>query len=138
LLTPRSGLVLALALTFSALAGGEAGVAQAPKIQKPRPAPTKQLPPLPPATIDDQLAIGGQDIKARKVNTRMTVEVNVNGRGPYRFLVDSGADTSVVGMRIAAAPWSIASWSTSCRLDRAGSKTWSFQHFGKWIWAARA
>jgi predicted aspartyl protease len=27
--------------------------------------------------------------------------VNVNGRGPYRFLVDSGADSSVVGQRIA-------------------------------------
>jgi predicted aspartyl protease len=25
----------------------------------------------------------------------------VNGRGPYRFIVDSGADTSVVGLRIA-------------------------------------
>ena len=31
----------------------------------------------------------------------MTVEVLVNGRGPYHFLVDSGADTSVVGLRIA-------------------------------------
>jgi predicted aspartyl protease len=31
----------------------------------------------------------------------MTVEVNINGRGPYRFLVDSGADSSVVGLRIA-------------------------------------
>ena len=31
----------------------------------------------------------------------MTVEVRVNGRGPYQFLVDSGADTSVVGLRIA-------------------------------------
>ena len=31
----------------------------------------------------------------------MTVEVRVNGRGPYHFLVDSGADTSVVGLRIA-------------------------------------
>jgi hypothetical protein len=27
--------------------------------------------------------------------------VLVNGRGPYRFIVDSGADTSVVGLRIA-------------------------------------
>ena len=59
------------------------------------------MPPLPPAVIDDTLAIGGEDIDARKVNTRMTVEVKVNGRGPYRFLVDSGADTSVVGLRIA-------------------------------------
>jgi hypothetical protein len=27
--------------------------------------------------------------------------VKVNGRGPYQFIVDSGADTSVVGLRIA-------------------------------------
>jgi hypothetical protein len=59
------------------------------------------MPPLPPAVIDNRLAVGGDDIDARKVNTRMTVEVQVNGRGPYRFLVDSGADTSVVGLRIA-------------------------------------
>ena len=68
---------------------------------KPTPAPVSKLPPLPPAEIDNALAIGGDDINARKVNTRMTVEVQVNGRGPYRFLVDSGADTSVVGVRIA-------------------------------------
>jgi len=51
--------------------------------------------------IDDTLAIGGEDINARKVRTRMTVEVLINGRGPFRFLVDSGADSSVVGLRIA-------------------------------------
>ena len=99
--TPRFSLVVALALTFPALAGDGAGAAQAPKIQKPRQVPTRPVPPLPPAVIDDKLLIGGEDIKARKVSTRMTVEVHVNGRGPYRFLVDSGADTSVVGLRIA-------------------------------------
>jgi predicted aspartyl protease len=56
---------------------------------------------LPPASIDDSLSIGGDDIKARKVDTRLTVQVQINGRGPYRFLVDSGADTSVVGLEIA-------------------------------------
>ena len=35
------------------------------------------------------------------MRTRLTVEVSINGRGPYRFLVDSGADSSVVGLRIA-------------------------------------
>lgn len=59
------------------------------------------MPPLPPAVLDDTLAIGGEDVKARRVETRLTVEVQVNGRGPYHFLVDSGADTSVVGLRIA-------------------------------------
>ncbi|MDQ3247087.1 MAG: retroviral-like aspartic protease family protein [Pseudomonadota bacterium] len=57
--------------------------------------------PLPPAALDSTLAIGGDNVKARRVETRLSVEVRVNGRGPYQFLVDSGADTSVVGLRIA-------------------------------------
>jgi hypothetical protein len=65
--------------------------------------PAARMPVLPPAEIDDTLAVGGEDIAARKVRTRMTVPVTVNGTGPYRFVVDSGADTSVIGLRIAAA-----------------------------------
>jgi predicted aspartyl protease len=61
------------------------------------------MPQLPPATLDNSLAIGGEDVKARKVETRLSVEVRVNGHGPYNFLVDSGADSSVVGLRIARA-----------------------------------
>ena len=57
--------------------------------------------PLPPARLDSTLAIGGDEIAARKIESRLSVEVHVNGRGPYHFLVDSGADTSVVGLRIA-------------------------------------
>ena len=68
-----------------------------------RTSPPAQLPPLPPATIDDALAIGGEDIGGRQVRSRMTVAVQVNGRGPFRFVVDSGADTSVVGARVAQA-----------------------------------
>jgi hypothetical protein len=94
-------LVLALALTFSAAARDVAGAAPASRIRKPTPIAPSTMPQPPPAVIDDTLAIGGEDIHARKVRTRMTVEVRVNGRGPYRFLVDSGADTSVVGLRIA-------------------------------------
>lgn len=33
---------------------------------------------------------------------RMTVETTINGRGPYRFVVDSGADRSVVSEALAA------------------------------------
>lgn len=61
------------------------------------------MPPLPPAVIDNSLAIGGDDIDARKVRTRMTIPVRVNGQGPYQFVVDSGADSSVIGTRIAGA-----------------------------------
>lgn len=59
--------------------------------------------PLPPAIIDDTLAVEGEDLKARLVETRLSVPVMVNGKGPYQFIVDSGADTSVVGHRIARA-----------------------------------
>jgi predicted aspartyl protease len=100
---PRSTLALALALAGSALAGAAEPVPEPPKIGKPRPAPPgpATLPPLPPAIIDETLAIGGDDVEARKVETRLSVEVRVNGQGPYQFVVDSGADTSVVGLRIA-------------------------------------
>ena len=100
---PRSRLVLACALIASALAGLASAGAQPPKIGKPRPAPPgpANMPPLPPAAIDESLEIGGDDVEARKRETRLSVEVRVNGRGPYQFVVDSGADTSVVGLRIA-------------------------------------
>lgn len=65
--------------------------------------PPTPMPVLPPAVIDDTLAIGGEDINARKVRSRMTIAVQVNGSGPYRFVVDSGADSSVIGARVARA-----------------------------------
>ena len=61
-----------------------------------------KMPTLRPAELDDTLAIGGTEIDGRKVVSRMTVPVRINGSGPYKFVVDSGADTSVVGERIAA------------------------------------
>jgi hypothetical protein len=102
---PKSRRVVIVAL-LSVLAGPALDVAIAaepPKIGKPRPAPDAppNVPPLPPAYFDPSLAVGGEDLKARKVETRLTVQVLVNGRGPYNFVVDSGADTSVVGLRIA-------------------------------------
>jgi hypothetical protein len=100
---PLPGPALAAALAVPLLAVGIAAFARPPKIHKPRPAPASAGPmaPLPPAVIDDTLAIGGDEVNARKVETRLSVDVRVNGRGPYSFVVDSGADTSVVGMRIA-------------------------------------
>jgi predicted aspartyl protease len=75
------------------------------KVEWPKPVRVAPAPmaPLPTAVIDDTLALGGEDIDARKVRSRMTVAVNVNGKGPYRFVVDSGADSSVIGTRIAGA-----------------------------------
>jgi hypothetical protein len=92
--------VAALAVQGSALAS----VAdEPPQFGKYRAAPLTKpnVAPLPPADFDNTLTIGGNDLKARKVDTRLNVDVRVNGRGPYRFVVDSGADTSVVGQGIA-------------------------------------
>ena len=97
---PRRVLIAALGLTLSAVC---VAAAEPPKIAKPKPAPNTppNVLPLPPAHFDPKLDIGGEDLKAKKVETRLTVQVHVNGRGPYNFIVDSGADTSVVGLRIA-------------------------------------
>jgi hypothetical protein len=108
-LVERAELLRRLALiaaAFSVLVGQASdarAAAEPPKIRKPQPAPDvpANVPPLPPAYFDSTLDVGGQDVKARKVETRLTVAVMVNRRGPYNFIVDSGADTSVVGLRIA-------------------------------------
>lgn len=68
----------------------------------PRPAAAGASGPLiPPATIDDTLEVVGESIAARATNSRLSVEVKVNGSGPFRFLVDSGADRSVIGAALA-------------------------------------
>lgn len=86
----------ALALVGTAAIGESTDEVRAPPLDPAAHMPTPKI-----AEIDDTLAIGGENIGARKVRTRMTVPVMVNGTGPYRFVVDSGADTSVVGLRIA-------------------------------------
>ncbi|UAJ09851.1 aspartyl protease family protein [Glacieibacterium megasporae] len=60
------------------------------------------LPTIPPATIDETLEITGDAVAAEQSKTRMFIPVEVNGKGPYRFLVDSGADRSVIGSGLAA------------------------------------
>lgn len=77
--------------------------ARAPRIGKPEPAPASSsaMPPLTPAVIDQTLTIGGEDLQARKTESRLSVDVQINGRGPFHFVVDSGADTSVVGLQVA-------------------------------------
>ena len=92
------GMLVSLAGTAQAdeAQGGE-------KLPKAVQVPPSPMPALPSAIIDDTLAIGGEDINARKVQSRMTIAVQVNGAGPYRFVVDSGADSSVIGRRVATA-----------------------------------
>ena len=92
---------LAFAMGLVLLGCGSASAA--PESHKAVRVPPAAMLPLPPAVIDDGLEIGGEDIGGRKVSSRMTVEVQVNGRGPFRFVVDSGADSSVIGYRTARA-----------------------------------
>ena len=91
-----------LASTRLALAVALVATAASAQHRRPAPPPVNVLP-LPPAIIDDSLAIGGDDVAGREVRTRMVVPVQVNGQGPFRFAVDSGADTSVIGQRRARA-----------------------------------
>ncbi|CAN5446678.1 retropepsin-like aspartic protease [soil metagenome] len=44
----------------------------------------------------------GERTKALDAAGRLTVQVFINGRGPYAFLVDTGANASVVSMEVAA------------------------------------
>jgi len=101
-MTPsRRGMRVAAMIGLAVLGG--AAQAAPPLIARPQPVPTlpSTVSPLPPATYDPSLQIGGADIKARKIDTRLSVAVRVNGRGPYQFIVDSGADTSVIGTGLA-------------------------------------
>lgn len=51
--------------------------------------------PIDGATITDEVAIG------RDSGDRMTVSVNVAGKGPYRFLVDTGSERTVISRQLA-------------------------------------
>lgn len=95
--------MLALALLILGPAQGAEGARGPGNVVKPASAvpPSPDVAPLPPASFDPTLAVGGDAVKARKIDTRLGVDVFVDGRGPYHFIVDSGADTSAIGLHIA-------------------------------------
>lgn len=97
----RDRAIYRLVLAVALLALGPIAATATGTPSRKQPPPPTTLQPLPSAQIDDTLGIEGETINAKKVRTRMTVAVGLNGRGPYRFVVDSGADTSVVGLRAA-------------------------------------
>ena len=79
-------------------------LACAPALLWPRSLAAQLAPPpplIPPAMLDDSLEIDGEALEARRQRARLFVDVRVNGEGPFRFLVDSGADRSVVGAGLA-------------------------------------
>ena len=99
----RRAINIALVLLTATAAAPAISAAASSQISRPVPAPNvaPDVPPLPPAHFDPSLAIGGGDVKAHKIETRLSADVTVNGFGPFRFIVDSGADTSAIGVRIA-------------------------------------
>ncbi len=109
----KRGMKLGRLMVARALAGLMAASALAPAwaaiaIALPAcPAPAQALagapsaPNLRTAVIDNCLIVHGQEMAARVIDTRMAVSVEVNGNGPFRFLVDSGADRSVIGIALA-------------------------------------
>lgn len=92
----------AFAICAASLLAASPAAAQDTSEKATQAAQTNRLPDLPPAEFDETLSIGGDEIEARQLRSRMTVEVNINGTGPHRFVVDSGADTSVIGRKLAA------------------------------------
>ncbi|AXJ95060.1 MULTISPECIES: aspartyl protease family protein [unclassified Sphingomonas] len=75
------------------------GLAQVPQHAPPSPSSVRITPGE--AQIDDTLDVAGDSIAAEQIDTRMAIGVTVDGHGPYRFVVDSGADRSVIGARLA-------------------------------------
>ncbi len=78
------------------------GAARAPQRAPDPPPPRHRILPGE-AQIDDTLDITGDSVAGRQIDTRMAVGVTVDGHGPFRFVVDSGADRSVIGERLAQA-----------------------------------
>ena len=58
-------------------------------------------PRIPTATVDNSLEITGEEIDAEQKRNRLFIDVRINDAGPFRFLVDSGADRSVIGTGLA-------------------------------------
>lgn len=93
----RRSLLAAPALLLPTIARGQS----APSVSAPIVVPTVQAPLISPATLDDTLNIEGDAIEAERRRSRLFIEGYINDTGPYRFLVDSGADRSVVSVELA-------------------------------------
>lgn len=89
----------ARALLLLLFLSGPAWAQTVPPASAPAAAPEQVF--IKPATIDNSLEVTGEAVAAKEVNFRMQVGVLVDGKGPYRFFVDSGADRSVIGYNLA-------------------------------------
>lgn len=90
----RSGRFLLAVGSGAALATAAIGATE--KVEPPTPTPFVST-----ATIDESLEVTGETLATREASRRTTVGVMINGQGPFRFLVDSGADRTVIGAALA-------------------------------------
>ncbi len=65
------------------------------------PPPRSQQGYISPAVIDDKLEVTGEALRIRQASSRVTLAVTIDDHGPFQFLVDSGADRSVIGAGLA-------------------------------------
>ena len=78
-------------LAAALLVGGTAAVAEPNRLD----VEITPSEPIDRTTVTDEVAIG------RDIGDRMTVSVSVGGRGPYRFLVDTGSERTVISRQLA-------------------------------------
>ena len=90
--------LLGAAIGVSGIAAGRVPPPSPPITPSPGQVPG---PLIPRADIDNSLEVHGEALRARVIESRMTVAAMVNGQGPFRFLIDTGADRSVIGSGLA-------------------------------------
>jgi len=78
-------------LAAAMIIGGTAAVAEPTRLD----VDTSPIHAIDSTTITDEVALGKDKID------RMTVDVSVGGKGPYRFLVDTGAERTVISRQLA-------------------------------------
>jgi predicted aspartyl protease len=72
-----------------------------PIMAQPAAPAAEPTPLIPTASIDNSLEITGETLEAEQQRNRLFIDVSVNDQGPFRFLVDSGADRSAIGAGLA-------------------------------------
>ena len=79
------------------LAAAGAALATTPVVAEPQPlvVDVAPAPTIDKETITEEVPIGTDH------GDRMTVDVSVGGRGPYRFLVDTGAERTIISRQLA-------------------------------------
>ena len=102
IVSPRRARATGFGILAAAIACAPPGASAQSQKQEMATSPVVLAPMLSEAQLDDTLTVEGDELDAKQLRSRLNIDVSINARGPYRFVVDSGADTSVVSESIAA------------------------------------